>query len=132
MCGIAGIAGSSPLNIKSFCKQANELQKHRGPDNQNLYVGSNIGLAHQRLSILDVGSRANQPFSYGGLHLVYNGEIYNYQALRSEYCNDVDFKTDSDTEVLIHLWNLLGMRCLPLLEGMFSFAIYDENLDTVF
>lgn len=132
MCGIAGIAGNQIIDSATFCIEANKIQKHRGPDNQSYSIFNNIGLAHQRLSILDVDPRSNQPYSLEGLHLVYNGEIYNYKLLRSEYLSDIDFVTEGDTEVLIHLWKKLGKSCLSLLEGMFSFALYDENQQVLF
>jgi len=104
---------------------------HRGPDHQATYVSEGIGLAHTRLSLLDLHPRSNQPFwdRRGRYCLVYNGEIYNYRELRSELEEQgIEFKTTSDTEVLLECLIHHDVKAtLPRLEGMFAFALYDSH-----
>ena len=89
MCGIAGFLNFSDgldLAIK-----ANEIQKHRGPDNQSTWQSDNIALAHQRLSIIDLNTRSNQPYEKHQFVIIYNGEIYNYKKLKKKYLQNVIF-----------------------------------------
>lgn len=132
MCGIAGFTGFS--NNGSLAKMANERQKHRGPDNQSVWEDDHIALAHQRLSIIDLSERSNQPMHKGELAIVFNGEIYNYQELaqllKEQY--SVHFNTSSDTEVVIELYRHFGAQALSKMIGMFAFAIYDKNSRELF
>jgi asparagine synthase (glutamine-hydrolysing) len=116
--------------------QALESIRHRGPDAHGTYHAARpegTVLGSRRLSILDPTSAADQPFSSGGLHLVYNGEIYNFRDIRSQLeSGGVVFSTSSDTEVLIEAWRAWGPGCLPKLRGMFAFAIYDESTSSLF
>jgi len=127
MCGIAGYLGSlSP----AWLNQANALQAHRGPDDRGRWSAPGVGLAHTRLAILDVSPQGHQPMASvdGRWQLVFNGEIYNFQALRSELeAAGVVFRGHSDTEVLLALWQQRGAACLPQLNGMFAFAIWDQQ-----
>lgn len=130
MCGIAGFIGFE--NNVILAKKANEIQQHRGPDNQSIWHDEYIALAHQRLSIIDLTENANQPFQKGNLVLVFNGEIYNYQELRNKLQNErqVNFVTFSDTEVVLEMYRNYKEKCLDYFIGMFAFAIYDkENSD---
>lgn len=133
MCGIAGII--SPFDFEKDLKRMLRLQKHRGPDNTGYY--SDMGFAqlgHNRLSIIDLSDAANQPFTdnSGRYILVFNGEIYNYQGIREELDNHYNFKTTSDTEVLIAAFIHYGKDFLDRLNGMFSFAIWDSQQKSLF
>ncbi len=132
MCGIAGFIGFE--NKSEFAFKANEIQKHRGPDDQSVWEDNYISLSHQRLSIIDLENRANQPFEKHGLVLVYNGEIYNYLDIKKSLIADYGsiFKTTSDTEVLLEAFYHLKEKCLDLFIGMFAFSIYDKTSKGVF
>ena len=128
MCGIAGII--SPFDRQRDLEQMLELQKHRGPDNTGEF--HDIGFAylgHNRLSIIDLNDASNQPFSdnSGRYQLSFNGEIYNYLELREELKPFYEFKTESDTEVLMAAYIKFGQDFLDKLNGMFSFAIWDTK-----
>lgn len=103
---------------------------HRGPDACGLLdmsPGTPLQLAHRRLSIIDLSAEANQPFAKDGLHLSYNGELYNYRELRDTLRGrGVQFRTESDTEVVLEWWRHWGPAGLRRLRGMFAFALYDE------
>lgn len=122
MCGIFGYTGSKNLE-KHFFK----LMEHRGPDAKGIKKNDNLTLGHLRLSILDLDSNANQPFVKDGANLVFNGEIYNYLELQEKYLSKHQFKTRSDTEVLITLLNKFGLNILNELNGMFAFAYLNKN-----
>ena len=126
MCGIAGFIGfeNNPL----LAQQANSIQQHRGPDNQSLWQDDYIALAHQRLSIIDLSERSNQPFCKHNLVMIYNGELYNYIDLQKKLQLEkgVIFTTTSDTEVVLEMYLHFGENCLQYFEGMFAFAIYDK------
>jgi asparagine synthase (glutamine-hydrolysing) len=103
--------------------------RHRGPDDQGVYVSPQVGLGHARLSIIDLNS-GHQPLSNedGTVWIVFNGEIYNFHELRVFLlAKGHVFKTQSDTEVIVHLYEELGPRCVEKLRGMFAFALWDEN-----
>ena len=107
----------------------------RGPDNGDVFIGSNVGLAHRRLSIIDL-STGNQPMTVGGgnVVIVYNGEVYNFKKLRDELILlGHTFQSTSDTEVVARCYLEYGIEgCLSRLEGMFAFAIYDKTKQKVF
>src|SRR6202008_669038 len=107
--------------------------EHRGPDDHGAWVNGPVGLGHQRLSIIDLAT-GHQPMSNedGSLWITFNGEIYNYLELRRDLTRHHDFRTHSDTEVLLHLYEELGERCLERLNGMFSFAIWDARQQRLF
>jgi asparagine synthase (glutamine-hydrolysing) len=133
MCGIFGILRheSDRIPDRRSVEISAGLMHHRGPDHQEIYVGEGIGLAHTRLSLLDLHARSNQPFwdRRGRYCLVYNGEIYNHRELRSELEEQgIRFNTTSDTEVLLeYLIHHDVKATLPRLEGMFAFALYDSH-----
>jgi asparagine synthase (glutamine-hydrolysing) len=108
----------------------NRAVQHRGPDDFGLFMDSNhnAGLGHRRLSIIDL-SGGKQPMSNedGSLWITFNGEIYNYQDIKKQLTDHHNFKTKSDTEVILHLYEEKGEECLKYLRGMFAFAIYDQS-----
>jgi len=138
MCGIFGQwnFNNKPLNTGIFNVQRDTLS-HRGPDNANSWFSKDgtIGLAQTRLSIIDLDARANQPLhnENNTIHGVINGEIYNYKELRIELENKGhNFKTNSDSEVIIHGWEEWETQLPSKLNGMFAFAIFDETNKMLF
>ncbi len=123
MCGIAGIVGS-PVAAGTIERMTARLA-HRGPDFSAVWRGPGAELGHTRLTILDLTAAGNQPMTLGPLTLTYNGEIYNFRELRRGLPGP--FRSESDTEVLLHLLAHDGERCLPRLAGMFAFAAWDER-----
>lgn len=133
MCGLAGFINFK--NNKELAIQAGVKQCHRGPDAQSVWVHNNVALSHQRLSIIDLDSRADQPLAKDGLVIIFNGEIYNYLELKKQIIAidpSVNFKTTSDTEVLLELYRIKNAKCLDDLIGMFVFAIFDINNGKLF
>lgn len=131
MCGIAGFIGFE--DNMALAKQANCVQKHRGPDNQSTWCDDHIAFAHQRLSIIDLSERANQPFQKANFVIVFNGEIYNYKELQQGLlAKGVTFQSDSDTEVVLEYYRHYREKCLDHFIGMFAFAIYDKNSKDLF
>ncbi len=130
MCGIAGFANFED-NI-GLALKANEIQKHRGPDAQETWSDGFIALAHQRLSIIDLDKRSNQPFGKGDYVIIYNGELYNFKELRKEHLGAIEFKTTSDTEVVLEMYIKFKEDCLVYFKGMFSFCIYNILANEVF
>ncbi|MFA6092453.1 MAG: asparagine synthase (glutamine-hydrolyzing) [Elusimicrobiota bacterium] len=135
MCGICGIVYSSPDKVdRGLLRKANDLLIHRGPDDEGSFVDAYAGLAMRRLSIIDL-STGRQPItsSDGTKTIVLNGEIYNYQELRAELeQKGYPFKTRTDTEVLLALYEKEGPACLRRLRGMFAFAIWDGRARKLF
>ena len=132
MCGIVGILGANASEQK--LDKMLLAQQHRGPDYTGKYIKSKVALGHNRLAIIDLSSSANQPFfsEDGRFSIVFNGEIYNYIELRNDLASHFTFKTNSDTEVLLAAYRQWGDQCLKRLNGMFSFAIYDEQNEALF
>lgn len=129
MCGVLGVVGSvsDSLDDDTFIN-ALDLIRHRGPDGGAIWQDKGIRLGHRRLAIVDLAERADQPMFAGDLALVFNGEIYNYRALRAELqATGHMFETTSDTEVLLHAWMQWDRECLLRLEGMFAFAIWNRR-----
>ncbi len=136
MCGIAGILklNNEPYkNLLGHLKVMDKIQKHRGPDGTGFFVSQRncLGFAHQRLSIIDL-STGNQPMTddYGNT-ICYNGEVYNYIELRKELAG-YNFKTSSDTEVILAAYKKWGHNCVNHLRGMFSFAIWNDKEQDLF
>ncbi len=136
MCGIAGIINIENRSYRDLYRHLqvmNRLQAHRGPDDEGIWTHAmnSIGFGHRRLSIIDLQT-GQQPMSdaYGNT-ICYNGEIYNYLELRSKL-SDYDFKTNSDTEVLLAAYRRWGLDCVHHLRGMFAFAIWDEREKQLF
>lgn len=138
MCGFIGF--SSSKNYKKYkrrLKKASDFLIHRGPDADGSFFSKNlkVGFAHKRLSIIDIDPRSNQPLSSecGRYSIVYNGEIYNFQSIRSDLIKKgYKFKTCSDTEVLLNAYIEYGKDVLLIINGMFAFAIYDSKEDSLF
>lgn len=133
MCGIAGFINFRDKEV--LAQTACNRQKHRGPDAQSEWRQDNIVLSHQRLSIIDLDARSNQPLIKDGLAIIFNGEIYNYQELKNSLQDavpDVKFITTSDTEVLLELYRQKREKCLDELIGMFAFAIYEIETGRLF
>ena len=137
MCGINGIALSS-RNGRSVDEQClirmRDVLKHRGPDDAGVFIEGPIGLAHRRLSIVDVKS-GHQPMSNedGSVKIVYNGEIYNHADYRAALeAQGHTFATRSDTETIVHLYEQYGVRCVDYLRGMFGFAIWNRRTRELF
>ncbi|MCA6423242.1 MAG: asparagine synthase (glutamine-hydrolyzing) [Flavobacterium sp.] len=129
MCGINGILkfNQEKVDQNQLLKMRDSLE-HRGPDDAGFFIQDNIGLGHRRLSIIDTSASGHQPFISQNKRyiLVFNGEIYNYKSFYSEIkAKGVTIKTGSDTEVLMLLFELYGMKFLNRLHGMFAFAIWD-------
>jgi asparagine synthase (glutamine-hydrolysing) len=132
MCGIAGYISLNKSIEQDQFKRANSLLQHRGPDAEGYYFSpdNKTGLAHRRLSIIDLSTSANQPmFSADGRYcIVFNGEIYNYKELRLRlHDRGASLKTTGDTEVLLELFAQQGIQSFSLLNGMFAFAIFDAH-----
>ncbi|WP_340122717.1 asparagine synthase (glutamine-hydrolyzing) [Methylobacter svalbardensis] len=131
MCGIVGkfsLDGRQPVDPE-LIKRMTDVIAHRGPDGEGQHVTGPIGLGHRRLSIIDLNT-GSQPMCNedGTVWIVFNGEIYNYLLLRAELkAQGHTFKSASDTEVIVHLYEELGEQCVSRLQGMFSFAIWDEH-----
>ncbi|MEX1997147.1 MAG: asparagine synthase (glutamine-hydrolyzing) [Candidatus Andersenbacteria bacterium] len=135
MCGIVGMWDRQSANgvDTSLLSTMATAIAHRGPDDQGLYVDGNLGLAHRRLAILDLSSLARQPMSTPDRQhtIVFNGEIYNFRELQQRYLRDVPLVSTSDTEVLLHLLARQGVAALSLLRGMFSFAWWNRQQQTL-
>jgi len=130
MCGI--YLTNIAVSYKTVEEKLNKI-RFRGPDNFGVIQKKNIWIGHLRLSILDLEERSNQPYLFQHLSLVYNGEIYNFKEVRSMLLEEgYSFETTSDTEVLLKGYHAWGERVLDRINGMFTFAIYDENNQTVF
>ena len=137
MCGIAGIiAKNTDIVTQHRLKTMTDIISHRGPDGEGQWISSTgeVGLGHRRLSIIDLSHEADQPMHYLGRYtIVYNGEIYNYIELKQTLLKQgYSFKTASDTEVLMALYDRDGEKCLQLLDGMFSFVLFDAQENNVF
>lgn len=128
MCGIAGI-----LNLKNqvinnnMIRQMTCAMSHRGPDSDGYYIENEIALGHRRLSIIDLSTAANQPYTDNTERyvMVFNGEMYNFQEVKS-LLSDYNFLTTGDTEVLIAAFAKWGVKCVNYFKGMFAFAVWDK------
>ena len=137
MCGIAGIFSARGIedSHREWVKRMNSLQRHRGPDDEGFYADKSCVLGHRRLSIIDLSEMGHQPFvsDDGRYQLVYNGEIYNYIELRKELQGlGWEFRSRTDTEVLLKAYLQYGKDCLHKFNGMFAFALYDSVEKTLF
>ena len=137
MCGIAGIISPNREKVNQpRLRQMSQALAHRGPDGEAVYIspGGNAGMTHRRLAIIDRSPAAAQPMHVGNRYtIVHNGEIYNYRELRAmlERAGH-SFRTQSDTEVIAMAYLHYGTACLQHLDGMFAFAIWDEEAQTLF
>ncbi|MFZ1678162.1 MAG: asparagine synthase (glutamine-hydrolyzing) [Saprospiraceae bacterium] len=133
MCRIAGLwdqRKNSQTIDEIVLNRMRDSLSYGGPDAANSYIDrhANLGLGHARLAIIDLSPDANQPFRIKNLHLVFNGEIYNYVEVRSELLQlGYSFNTNSDTEVFVDAWKQWGVECLHKFRGMFAFALWDDE-----
>jgi asparagine synthase (glutamine-hydrolysing) len=130
MCGISGIINRKNLPVEANeIKKMNDLVAHRGPDDEGFFFGDNFALGHRRLSIIDLTSDAHQPMTYNNKYTItYNGEIYNYIEIKGELINaGYVFHSKSDTEVILAAYDKWGYDCLSRFNGMWSFAIFDQE-----
>jgi len=138
MCGISGILSNErSLNKLSLVKKMSDSIIHRGPDGEGYWSNSddNIAFGHRRLSIIDLSENGKQPMHFCNerFTIVFNGEIYNYIELRDFLIkHNYKFKSQSDTEVILALYDFKGAECLSDLNGMFAFAIWDDHDKTLF
>ena len=136
MCGITGIfdtRGRGEIS-RDLLSRMNETQFHRGPDEGGLHTEPGVGLAHRRLSIIDLSSGQQPLFNEDETVVVtYNGEIYNFPELTAELkARGHRFRTHCDTEVIVHAWEEWGQACVERFRGMFAFAVWDRNRQTLF
>lgn len=132
MCGIGGIISFKTSVSSKTVEGMSKAIAHRGPDANGLYLNENktCGLVHRRLSIIDISDNANQPMTCtsGRYTIVFNGELYNFEALREELkTHDCQFSTASDTEVVLNAFIQWGNECVNHFNGMFAFAVWDEK-----
>jgi len=129
MCGINGFT----FQDEKLIEKMNQVTIHRGPDGNGKYLDDNISLGHNRLSIIDLDKRAGQPMysSNERYVIVFNGEIYNYKEIKEEL-GDYDFKTTSDTEVILAAFKKWGSECVKKFKGIFAIAIWDKKTKELF
>src|SRR5262245_39203721 len=136
MCGITGIfdtRGTREID-RALLARMNNSQAHRGPDGEGYHLEPGVGLGHRRLSIIDIATGQQPLYNEDrSVVVVFNGEIYNYQELIPELQSlGHVFHTKSDTEVIVHAWEAWGERCVERFRGMFAFALWDRNSETLF
>lgn len=131
MCGICGIRQQEGERIDpDTIERMTKSLQHRGPDASGTHIDGSIGLGHTRLKIIDLSDSARQPMSNedGTCWIVFNGEVYNFRGIRADLeCKGYRFRSQSDTEVILHLYEELGDKCVEALEGMFAFAVWDKR-----
>lgn len=130
MCGINGFSWQD----KSLVMKMNQITKNRGPDDQGIYTDTFISLGHTRLSIIDLSDNGHQPMSNEDqtIWIVYNGEIYNFQKIRSELQEKGHiFKSNTDSEVIIHAYEEYGVDCVKQFNGMWAFCLYDMEKNII-
>jgi asparagine synthase (glutamine-hydrolysing) len=136
MCGIAGIVTRrSTLDLERAIAEMTYRVRHRGPDDEGCYVAERVALGHRRLSIIDLSASGHQPMTSpdGRYVITFNGEIYNYLELKPELqAGGFQFRSNTDTEVIIAAFAAWGVDCLSRFNGMWSFAIYDTKHGTIF
>lgn len=136
MCGIVGIFdlyGKDKID-QALLSRMNQSQLHRGPNEGGLHLEPGLGLGHRRLSIIDLASGQQPLFNEdGSVVVIFNGEIYNFQTLMQELTQaGHQFRTHSDTEVIVHAWEQWGEQCVAHFRGMFAFALWDRNQQALF
>ena len=146
MCGICGKINIEGKEIRrELIARMNSVLSHRGPDDEGIYINNpspgagqamaSVGLGHKRLSIIDLSEAGRQPMSNedGSIQMVFNGEIYNFKALKKELeQNGHHFTSQTDCEVIIHLYEKEGIECIKKLNGMFAFALWDSKNQALF
>jgi asparagine synthase (glutamine-hydrolysing) len=135
MCGIVGIVDFRSDVDREIIRKAASTLRLRGPDDSGVWTSGNVGLGHQRLSVIDLSSSGHQPMvsADGRYVIVYNGEIYNFLEIREELSHDGgQWRSATDTEVIIRSYERWGPRCLERFHGMFAFAIWDRHSRAMF
>jgi asparagine synthase (glutamine-hydrolysing) len=136
VCGIAGVVDAQgEKTVPDVLEGMAAVMKYRGPDDQGLWTVPGVGMCHRRLSIIDLTAAGRQPMSNedGSIHLVYNGEIYNYGEIADELtAAGHRFRSHTDSEVVVHAWEEWGAACLHRFNGMFAFALWDGPDSTLF
>jgi len=136
MCGISGLFDTQGLREydRALVSRINNIQAHRGPDEDDLHLEPGLALGHRRLSVIDLATGQQPQFNAdASVGIVFNGEIYNFQELVPELkALGYVFRTRSDTEVIVHAWSAWGTACVHRLRGMFAFAIWDRAQQTLF
>lgn len=134
MCGLSGIISRQPsTEIKNIAISMSERSKHRGPDDSDYFVNERVAFAFNRLAIQDLSSNARQPMSADGCTLIFNGEIYNFRTLRDELIKlGYEFRSTSDSEVLLNGYLEWGRDVLSKIRGMFAFVLYDKKKEIIF
>ncbi len=135
MCGITGIINKNNLPCdERLLHKVNDSIRHRGPDGDGFYVYKNLGFGHRRLAIIDLTDSGKQPMELNDrYYITYNGEVYNYIEIREELIRaGVTFKSATDTEVILKAYEFWGEDCVQHFNGMWAFAIFDKQKETVF
>ncbi len=133
MCGICGFIQSIPIGDEKILKQMNDKIVHRGPDDEGFYFNKRVGLAAKRLSIIDLNT-GHQPLPSSSKNswITFNGEIYNFKELKNDLLSKgYKFRTSTDTEVIVNLYEEYGIEFIDMLRGMFAFGIYDIKKDSL-
>lgn len=137
MCGIDGILYHDRAQVvpEKLIERMNDVLRHRGPDDRGVWVRGNVGLGQARLSIIDLSPLGHQPMCNedGTVWITFNGEIYNFLELKEELLHKGHhFRSHTDTETILHLWEEMGPACVERLRGMFAIALWDERQQTLF
>ena len=137
MCGIAGFIDFQNKSTQTQLQDMTDTLHHRGPDDSGYELiktpFANIGLGHRRLSILDLSNHGHQPMQFEHLHIVYNGEVYNFTEIKEELLRlGYTFSSNSDTEVILKSLHLWGIEAVHKFNGMFAFTIYDKKAQKVY
>jgi asparagine synthase (glutamine-hydrolysing) len=134
ICGVWAVGGTLACDERTLVRMSDTL-RHRGPDDAGVLVRDGVGLGHRRLSIIDLSEAGHQPMANedGTVWITYNGEVYNHEALRRELEGKGHvYRSRTDTETIVHLWEEEGPRCVERLEGMFALAIVDLRRGELF
>ncbi len=129
MCGIVGVVGRPPQDPQ-FIERMTTMLRHRGPDDSGVWRSPHAHIGHRRLSIIDLSAAGRQPMHLGSLTLTYNGEVYNFRELRENLSGP--FVSDTDSEVILHAFREHGRDSVNLLNGMFAYAIWNEDEQRLF
>ena len=129
MCGIAGFNWNSQPVIEKMLRSL----RHRGPDDEGVYLDSNVSLGNTRLAVMDPSDRGHQPMEFENLVIVYNGEIYGFKELREQLeAEGYKFTSDTDTEVVLYSYHKWGANCVGRFNGMWALCIYDKRKNSLF
>jgi len=136
VCGLTGFIDFKNTSDETILDEMTRSLANRGPDGQGVHFQQlndcQLGLGHRRLSVIDLSSAANQPMAYDDLHIVFNGEIYNYAEIRQQLIvRGHVFMTHSDTEVILHAWREWGEECIQQWRGMFAIVFYDKKTNEI-